>query len=72
MKFKNDTETMNAVIDAMGALVFALVPELPRPAQERFVRSLGRLALEEERAGRATTEALLKDLHRAAVSAADI
>jgi len=70
-KYRSDVETMNAVIDAMGALVFALVPELPRQAQESFVRALGRLALTEERAGRTTTEALLKDLHRAAVSAAD-
>jgi len=70
-KYRNDVETMNAVIDAMGALVFALVSELQPAQQEGFAKVLGRLALNEARAGRTTTESLLVDLHQAAAMAAD-
>jgi len=70
MKFKNDAETMNAVIDGLGALVFALVNELPPERRASFAASLARLAKNAERQGHTATETLLIDLHRAAVAAA--
>lgn len=70
MKFKNDDATMNAVIDGLGALVFALVHELPPERRAGFATTLARLAKNAEREGATTTETLLIDLHRAAVAAA--
>lgn len=69
MKFKNDAETMNAVIDGLGALVFALVHELPPEKRAGFATTLARLAKNAEREGATATETLLIDLHRAAVAA---
>lgn len=69
MKFTNDTETMNSVIDGLGALVFAVVHELPQERRAGFAATLARLARNAEREGATTTETLLIDLHRAAVAA---
>jgi hypothetical protein len=70
MEFKNDAETMNAVIDGLGALVFALVRELPPENRASFATTLARLAKNAEHEGNTASETLLIDLHRAAVSAA--
>jgi hypothetical protein len=68
--FKADADTMNAMVRAMGAVVFALVRQLPPEKQRAFANDLARLAQNEERAGRTTSETLFLDLHRAAMSAA--
>ena len=67
--FKANADTMNAMVNAMGAVVFALVRQLPPEKQQAFANDLARLAKNEERAGRTTSETLLLDLHRAAISA---
>lgn len=70
MKFKNDTETMNAVIDGLGALVFAVVHEFPPEQRRGFAATLARMAHAAERETATTTSALLMQLHRAALAAA--
>ena len=72
---KNETqpltaETVNAVVTALGALVFATVRQLPSDKQAGFAQDLARLAQAEEREGNTATETLLMDMHRAAISAA--
>ena len=66
---KFDATTMNAVISALGAVVFATVRRLPPDQQQAFANDLSRLASNAERQGDATLETLLIDLHQAAVRA---
>lgn len=63
-------ETVNAIVSALGALVFATVRQLPADKQAGFAQDLARLAQAEEREGNIATETLLMDMHRAAVTAA--
>jgi hypothetical protein len=63
--------TLNAVINALGALVFATVRALPAKARADFARDLARLAQQQSDAGLTTNETLLIDLHRAAQLAAE-
>ncbi len=65
-----NAETANAIVNALGALVFATVRQLPAEGQAAFANDLARLARNEERQGRTATETILLDLHRAAVAAA--
>ena len=65
-----NAESMNAVVDAIGALVFATVRQLPADRREAFAIDLARLARNEERQGNLMTETLLPDMHRAARAAA--
>lgn len=63
-------ETANAIVNALGALVFATVRQLPADKQEAFAKDLARLAKSEEQQGNTATETILMDMHRAAVAAA--
>ena len=63
-------ETANAIVNALGALVFATVRQLPAENQAAFASDLARLAKLEEKRGDLATETLLLDLHRAATAAA--
>lgn len=65
-----NADTVNAIVNALGAVVFATVRALPPAQQQAFASDLARLAQSEERQGHATTETLLIDLHRAATAAA--
>ena len=65
-----NAESMNAIVNALGALVFATVRQLPAEKQAAFANDLAKLAKNEEKRGDLSTEALLLDLHRAAMSAA--
>lgn len=67
--FKADASTMNALINAMGALVIVTVRQLPPDKQKAFADDLARLAKNAERKGDQTLETLLIDLHRAATIA---
>lgn len=64
-------ETANAIVNALGALVFATVRQLPADKQAAFASDLARLAQNEERQGNTPTETILMDMHRAAVAAAN-
>ena len=63
-------ETLNAIVSALGAVVFATVRQLPPAQQAGFANDLARLAKNEELRGDPATETILLDLHRAAVAAA--
>ena len=65
-----NAESMNAIVNALGALVFATVRQLPEDKQAAFANDLARLAQLEEQRGDLSTETLLMDLHRAAMAAA--
>lgn len=68
--FKPDADTLNAIVNALGAVVFATVRQLPPAQQAAFANDLARLAKNEEKGGHIASETLLLDLHRAAVAAA--
>ena len=63
-------ETANAIVSALGAVVFATVRALPPAQRATFANDLARMARSEEQQGEAATETILMDLHRAAVAAA--
>ncbi len=65
-----NAETANAIVNALGALVFATVRQLPAERQAAFANDLARLAKNEEQQGQTVSETILLDLHRAAVAAA--
>lgn len=64
-----NAESMNAIVNALGALVFATVRQLPPEKQAAFASDLARLAKNEEKRGDLSTETLLLDLHKAAMAA---
>lgn len=63
-------DTVNAIVNALGAVVFATVRALPAEQRGKFANDLAALARAEERHGDTPTETLLISLHAAAVSAA--
>lgn len=65
-----NADSLNAIVNALGALVFATVRQLPADRQEAFATDLARLARNEEQQGNLMTETLLLDMHRAARTAA--
>ena len=65
-----NAETANAIVNALGAVVFATVRALPPEQRAAFANDLARLAKNEERQGQTASETILLDLHRAAVLAA--
>lgn len=65
-----NAETLNAIVNALGALVFATVRQLPEEQRAAFAKDLTWLAKHEKQRGELATETLLLDLHRAAVAAA--
>ena len=65
-----NAETVNAIVNALGAVVFATVRQLSPEQQAAFAIDLARLAKNEERQGETVSETILLDLHRAAVAAA--
>ncbi|MDG2617735.1 hypothetical protein P7L53_15955 [Thermoleptolyngbya sichuanensis XZ-Cy5] len=62
-------ETMNAVITALGALVFATVRRLEPAQQQAFAEDLARMAKVCNNRGDLMGETLLMDLWRAAQGA---
>ncbi|MFD2754272.1 hypothetical protein [Comamonas terrae] len=65
-----NAQSVNAIVNALGALVFATVRQLPEDKRAAFAQDLARLAKNEEKRGDVATETLLMDMHRAAVAAA--
>jgi hypothetical protein len=66
-----NANTVNAIVNALGAVVFATVRAMPPAQQAQFASDLARLARAEEQGGDLATETMLITLHRAAVAAAD-
>ena len=64
-----NADSVNAIVNALGALVFATVRALPKDAQAQFASDLACLAKNEELQGDTASETILMDLHRAAMAA---
>lgn len=58
--------TLNAIVEAMGALTMCISRQLPPDKQVAFSMDLARLAAQAESEGDTLLETLLIDLHRAA------
>lgn len=68
----SNADALNAVITALGALVFATVRALPPDRQAGFAADLARLAQHEAQQGHQPTHLLLTDLQQAASAAAGV
>lgn len=66
---KPDAQTMNAIVTALGAVVFATVRRLEPAQQQAFAEDLARMAKVCNQRGDMTGEMLLMDLWRAAQGA---
>jgi hypothetical protein len=64
-QIKADSATMNAIVDAMGALAMVLTHRLPAEQRETMANDLARLARKAEEQGNTLLETLLIDLQRA-------
>lgn len=64
--FPANAETMNALVNALGATVMALSEVLTPEQKEGFARNLSRLAMNAEKMGDTTLETMLIDLQQAA------
>ena len=62
-------ETVNAIVSALGAVVFATVRRLPPQEQQAFAKDLAAMAKAAEKSGETALETILIDLHKAAVKA---
>ncbi len=62
-------ETVNAIVSALGAVVFATVRRLPPQEQQAFAKDLAAMAKAAEKSGETALETILIDLHNAAVKA---
>lgn len=67
-----DAKALNAVITALGAVVFATVRRLPEDERAAFAEDLAVMSQARSDAGDTIAETLLIDLHRAAVAAAKV
>lgn len=61
--------TANAIVSALGAVVFATVRRLPPADQKAFANDLAAMARCAEKSGDTALETLLMDLHQAALKA---
>lgn len=64
--FPADAETINAVVEAMGALVICLCRHLPAEAKQGIASDLARLSASATATGRPIVGRLMGDLSRAA------
>lgn len=62
-----NAETVNAMVDAMGALTLCLTRQLNPEQRVGFKADMARLAASSEKNGNTTLETLLIDLRNAAV-----
>ena len=65
-RFPMNAESMNAVIDALGAVVMSLSDSMPPEQRAVFAQNLAKLAKNAENRGMVPLETLLIDLHRVA------
>lgn len=64
--FPPNADTINAVIDAMGALVICLAKHMPPQVKDELARDLARLSANSTASGRPIVGRLIGDLSRAA------
>lgn len=61
-----DADTINAIVDAMGALVICLAKRMPAEDKTALARDLAKLSANSTASGRPTVGRLIGDLSRAA------
>lgn len=66
MGFKSEEPGVDALVSAMGALVFATVRRLPPTEQNAFVQDLHNIAAAEAQRGADAAAEIIGNLHRAA------
>lgn len=64
--FPPDAETINAIVDGMGALVMCLAKHMPPPVKAELAADLARLSASATASGRPVVGRLMNDLSRAA------
>ena len=64
--FPADAEAINAIVDAMGALVICLAKRMPSEAKAALASDLARLSANSTASGRPLVGRLIGDLSRAA------
>ena len=69
-KFKPDADTINALMDGMGAIVFALVRQLSPEQKKSFLKDLDFLSKRQTASGNTTAGTVILDLASAAEIAA--
>lgn len=62
-----DADTVNAMLDAMGALTICLTRQMAPEQRAKFKDDMARLAVNAEKQGLVTLETMLIDLRNAAV-----
>ena len=65
-KFAADSETMNALVDAMGALVMCMAKHMSPEVKAELASDLARLSANSTASGRPIVGRLMNDLSRAA------
>lgn len=65
VKFKNDAATLNAIVNAQGALAMCIARVLTPEQREEIAKGLAAIAGVAEKNGDSTLETLLIDMHRA-------
>lgn len=65
--FPINADTLNALVDAMGAVTLCMTRQLNPEQRAGFKADMARLAASAEKNGNATLETLLMDLRNAAV-----
>lgn len=63
-------ETLSAIVNSLGAVVFAAVRQLPADKQAAFAADLERMAANAHAEGEEQTSLLLADMRQAALAAA--
>lgn len=71
-KIPLDATAVNAIVRALGAVVFATVRRLPEAERAAFAEDLAVMAQAQNDTGDSIGEMLLIDLHQAAVRAAKV
>lgn len=64
--FAADAETINALVDAMGALVMCMAKHMPPEVKAELASDLARLSANSTASGRPIVGRLMNDLSRAA------
>jgi hypothetical protein len=64
--FPPDAETINAIVDGLGALVICLAKQMPPKAKAELASDLARLSASSTASGRPIVGRLIGDLSRAA------
>lgn len=63
-------ETLSAIVNALGAMVFATARQLPADRQAAFAADLERMAANAQEQGEQQTSLLLMDMYQAVLAAA--